>query len=258
MAFSQFLRQLERFLDCFLSLYIQTFFIHWNVLFYRHFKVKSPGPRYPSFLSCWSDKEAPRIKLFWWICSDNESLELVLILYFESQVITPSLSSIVSLSNGNRAKTVQDILNDTIIKALNSTSPTPCSKVKSELLPGPSVKTEPGERHSLIYTSPLPSSFFQIKPVIIKSEIKEEPKDVPVESCVAACMSGHCSGPLVKLNELTSTLNTITGRPFTSLPMISLGPNVSPVDRNSAMEKVIIKSRIGLPFWDEANEVKSL
>jgi hypothetical protein len=31
---------------------------------------------------------------------------------------------------------------------------------------------------------------------------------------------------------------------------------LSPVDWNSAMEKVIIMSRIGLPFWDETNEVK--
>ena len=64
----------------------------------------------------------------------------------------------------------------------------------------------------------------------------------PTESCIASALAGQCSGSLVNVNKLTSYLNAISGK------------SVSSDDGNSAMEKVIIKSRMRIPFW-KAEEV---
>lgn len=59
-------------------------------------------------------------------------------------------------------------------------------------------------------------------------------------NCIAANDASHrCDGSLINVNELTAVLNTITGKSCQS------------GSGSSASERVIILSRLGLPFWDD-------
>ena len=152
----------------------------------------------------------------------------------------PSSSTIIP-----RQKTALDVINDTILKSLGSSStppspsPLPLNLVK--ILP--SMKNESSPFLLFSPTSTTPTSHNDV--------IKREPETTrttftngvdPMESCIAVAAGGSCKGPLHNLNKLTSYLNTLTGLP------------VSTDDGSSAMERAIIKSRMRIPFW-KADEV---
>ena len=171
-----------------------------------------------------------------------------------------------------KPKTVLDILNDTIIQSLGS-SPT-VTVVKSHL-PIPSlknfIKIEPLETTSTPFILSVPRANNYQHPkieIVVKSEpqtyggndsgwvprndsppaaaVKDE--SVLDSNCLAATVGSQCRGGLVNLNDLNSVLNTITGK---SVRTASSGQNFPSLsERNSASEKSIILSRMGLPFWD--------
>jgi hypothetical protein len=66
----------------------------------------------------------------------------------------------------------------------------------------------------------------------------KNPEAVVRTACVVA--GGGCNGLLVSVSKLTGILNATTGKS---------GPGSG--DRNSAPERVLILSRLGLPFWNE-------
>ena len=156
----------------------------------------------------------------------------------------PSVSAtpVPLLSNGAKPKTVLDILNDTIIQSLGSSSSIP--PVKTEL-PIPSlknsVKVEPmmmAATKPVILSVPRAAAFQRPKVEIVLESVKKEKSD---NCCIAADVSGvACFGDLVDVGDLKSMINTVTGKP-------------SQMNSGSvASEKVVILSRLGIPFWKDA------
>jgi len=162
-----------------------------------------------------------------------------------------------------KPKTVLDILNDTIIQSLGNNAS--MSTVKSDL-PIPSLKNVVKIEPLSPFILSVPRANFPKVEIVVESEpqttyvtndsswvprndsppvvVKNE--SVLDSNCLAATVGSHCRGSPVNLNDLNSVLNTITGKPVRT----SSGQNPSLSERNSASEKSIILSRMGLPFWD--------
>merc|ERR1711953_1363411 len=125
-------------------------------------------------------------------------------------------------------KTALDVINETIVKTLDS----PLNLVKSQ---------PQSQQVILISQSPIPSLDSIASSgdsSSIKIETVEATKaDSTVVSCIAnANGASICRGEMLNLNKLTCYLDLITRK-------------VVRDDGSSAMERAIIKSRLKIPFW---------
>lgn len=138
------------------------------------------------------------------------------------QSLNPALSQ-------TRTKTALDVINETIVKTLDS----PLNLVKSQ---------PQSQQVILISQSPRPSVDSIASSAGDSSSIKIEPveatkADSTVVSCIAnANGASICRGEMLNLNKLTCYLDLITRK-------------VVRDDGSSAMERAIIKSRLKIPFW---------
>ena len=157
----------------------------------------------------------------------------------------PSATPLPLLSTGAKPKTVLDILNDTIIQSLGSSSSIP--PVKTEL-PIPSLKnsikvepmpmlTSTSATKPVILSVPRATAFQRPKVEIVLESVKKEKQE---NCCIAADVSGvACFGDLVDVGDLNSMINTVSGKPC----QMNSG-SVAP-------EKVVILSRLAIPFWKD-------
>ena len=135
-----------------------------------------------------------------------------------------------------KPKTALDVINDTIVESLR---PTMASNEDKPHQVSPVNPTIPMQRSSS-------SSEIVIKcePEVQILDSQDEIGVDPTSECIAfSHLNSSCAGEKLDLNKLNGYLDLNNLNPTTAIT-------------NSAMERAILKSRLGIPFW-QADEVIS-
>jgi hypothetical protein len=130
--------------------------------------------------------------------------------------------------------TALEAINETILASLGASSPSP---PPPPLQQDPTIESNtPLNLVKIVHAGRLPCT-----PNTIKIEVKTE-QELPestnsIGACLAAGQSDGCSGPFHDVSKLTTLINSVTCQPAVY------------DDSNAALEKAILKSKLGLQFY---------